>query len=327
MNAMKRRCLMTLLALPVVLAAAGSSSAQSPSATGPVKLVVGFPPGGAGDALARLLADKLKSELGTTVIVDNRVGAGGQIAAEVVKGAPADGTTVFLTNSHTMVMLPLTSRSVRFDPLKDFAPVGRLITFPQGIAVHSSVPAADLAKWLEFARTDAKNANYGVPAPGSIPHFIGYQLGVRSNVPLSPVPYKGSAPLVQDLLGAQVTAGITPASDLQQHHGGKLRVLAVNGTRRYAGLPNVPTLKELGYAEFDTLEWAGLLMPANTPRAVIDKWQPILARILGMPDVKERLAKIGMAVEPGSPELLHKLIADDLAKWAPVIKASGFKVD
>ncbi len=319
---MKRRSLMTLLSLSAALVVAGSASAQ-----GPIKLIVGYPPGGSADAVARVLADKLKNELGMVVLVENRAGAGGQIAAEFVKGAPADGNTILLANTHMMTTLPLTSKSVRYDPLKDFVPLGRVVSFHTGIAVAARVPATNLAQWLDLARADVKHLNYGVPAAGSIAQFIGYRLGVQYKVALSPVPYKGATQLVQDLAGGQVGAGINAVSDLVPYHPAKLKILAVTGTRRSAGLPDVPTLKELGYPDFDTLEWVGLLAPAKTPRAVIDQWQPVLARVLAMPDVKERLAKIGMDVDPGSPELLHKLITDDLAKWEPVIKASGFKVD
>ncbi|HEY1091603.1 MAG TPA: Bug family tripartite tricarboxylate transporter substrate binding protein [Burkholderiaceae bacterium] len=323
---MNRRSLLTLLSLPIALAAA-AAGAQSPAATGPIKLIVGYPAGGSADAVARLLANKLKNELGTTVVVDNRPGAGGQIAAEFVKNAPADGTTILLANTHMMVTLPLTSKSVRYDPLKDFVPLGRVVSFTDAVAVASSVPATSLAQWIALARADAGQANYGVPAAGSIPQFIGYGLGLHHQVSLLPVPYKGAAPLAQDLVGGQVGAGIIPVSDLQQYHNGKVRILAVNGARRHAGLPEVPTLKELGYPAFDSLEWVGLLAPAKTSRALVEQWQPILARVLALPEVKERLAKIGMDADPGSPEVLRKLIADDLASWGPLIKASGFKVD
>lgn len=325
---MQLRFLRTLLSLPIAMAAAGLANAQPSAANGPIKMIVGFPAGGSADAIARILADKLKDELGATVIVDNRAGAGGQIAAEFVKGAPADGSTVLLANTHMLVTLPLTTKSVHYDPLKDFAPMGRVVSFRSAIALASSVPATDLTKWIELARKDVNLASYAVPAPGSIPQFIGYQIGVKNKVSLTAVPYKGAAPMVQDLVGGQVSAGVVAASDLTQYHrAGKLKIVAVNGTQRYAALPDVPTLKELGYSGHDALEWVGLVAPAKTPKAVIDRWQPILSKILAMPDVKERLAKIGMDADPSTPAALHKLIADNLATWGPVIKASGFKAD
>jgi tripartite-type tricarboxylate transporter receptor subunit TctC len=307
------------------LAFAAAAGAQINTAHGPLKLIVGYPAGGSADVQARTLADKLSAELGTTVVVDNRTGAGGAIAADYVRTAPADGLTVLLANMHMMVMLPLTTKSVRYDPIKDFKPVGRIVSFYEGIAVPAELQARDVKQWLDIAAKDPKKANYGVPAPGSVAQFIGYRLGSDAKAGLVAAPYRGAAPLVQDLLGNQISAGIVPIADLVAHQqSGKLRVLAVNGAKRAALLPDVPTLKELGQPHFDNLEWTGLFVPAGTPRPIVDQLHAALGKALANKDVQERLLKLSSDPNPSTPEELSALIADDIKRWGPVVKASGF---
>jgi tripartite-type tricarboxylate transporter receptor subunit TctC len=307
------------------LAFAAAAGAQINTAHGPLKLIVGYPAGGSADVQARTLADKLAAELGTTVVVDNRTGAGGAIAADYVRTAPADGLTVLLANMHMMVMLPLTTKSVRYDPIKDFKPVGRIVSFYEGIAVPAELQARDVKQWLDIAAKDPKKANYGVPAPGSVAQFIGYRLGSDAKAGLVAAPYRGAAPLVQDLLGNQISAGIVPIADLVAHQqSGKLKVLAVNGAKRAALLPDVPTLKELGQPHFDNLEWTGLFVPAGTPRPIVDQLHAALGKALANKDVQERLLKLSSDPNPSTPEELSALIADDIKRWGPVVKASGF---
>jgi tripartite-type tricarboxylate transporter receptor subunit TctC len=294
----------------------------------PLRLVVGYPAGGSADAVARLLADKLRDEMGTAIIVDNRAGAGGQIAADHVRTSPPDGNTVLVANSHMMVMLPLTTKSVKYSPSRDFSPVIRVTSFYEAVTVATALPASSVAQWLELARKDGKGVNYGVPAPGSVSHFLGYRLGKEAKVDLQAIPYRGAAPAVQDLLGGQLEAGILPILDVVPHHqSGKLKVLAVNGNERAQLLPDVPTLKELGIAGFETLEWTALLAPAGTPKAVVDQLNAATRKVLAMPDVQERLLRLGMQSNPSTPEALAQLMADDLATWGPVVKASGFTAD
>ncbi|MET3515066.1 tripartite-type tricarboxylate transporter receptor subunit TctC [Pseudacidovorax sp. 1753] len=310
------------------LAFACAAPAQVPMGKGPLRLVVGYPAGGSADVQARTLADKLAADLGVAVVVENRTGAGGQIAADYVRGTAPDGLTVLLANMHMMVMQPLTARSVRYDPVKDFAAVGRIATFYEGLAVPAALPARDVREWLTLARTDPARGSYGVPAPGSVSQFIGFRLGSEAGVALTAVPYRGAAPLVQDLLGNQVAAGITPIADLVQYQqAGKIRVLAVNGAQRAAQLPDVPTLKELGQPHFDNLEWTGLFVPAATPAATVAQLHAALGKALAQADVKERLAKLSSDANPSTPEALTRLIAEDLKRWGPVIKASGFSTE
>ena len=310
------------------LAFACAAPAQLPTNKGALRLIVGYPAGGSADVQARILADRLAAELGTPVVVENRTGAGGQIAADYVKAATPDGLTVLLANMHIMVMLPLTSKSVRYDPVKDFLAVGRIATFYEGLAVPASMPVRDVREWLTLAGSDKLKASYGVPAAGSVAQFIGYRLGSEAKVELTSVPYRGAAPLVQDLLGSQVAAGITPIADLVQYQqAGKLKVLAVNGSKRAALLPDVPTLKELGQPHFDNLEWTGLFVPAGTPRATVAQLHAALGVALAQPDVQQRLAKLSSDASPSTPEELSALIAEDLKRWGPVVKASGFTTE
>lgn len=308
--------------------AVASFDTQAQQARPPIRLVVGYPAGGSSDALARMLAEKLKDELGTTVIVENRPGAGGQIAADHVRGATGDGSTLLVANSHMMVMLPLTSKSAKYNPAADFKPVGRITSFYEAIAVPVSVPAASVAQWMEAARNDAKSSSFGVPAAGSVSHFLGYRLAQDAKVNLLAIPYKGAAPLVQDLLGGQIHAGILPILDVAPHHqAGKLKVLAVNGPRRAQLLPNVATLQELGIRGFETLEWTALLAPASTPAPVVAQLNAALSKVLAHKEIQERLLKLGMEANPSSPEELGQLISGDIARWGPIVKASGFTAD
>jgi tripartite-type tricarboxylate transporter receptor subunit TctC len=321
---MIHRLLQTALAC-ASLAFAAAAPAQIATDKGPIKLIVGYPAGGSADVQARTLSDKLAAELGSTVVVDNRTGAGGQIAADYVRNAAPDGLTVLLANTHMMVMLPLTSKSVRYDPVKDFKAVGRVASFYEGIAVPAALPAKDVKQWLDIARADPQKASYGVPAPGSVAQFMGYRLGAEAKVNLVAAPYRGAAPLVQDLLGGQIAAGITPIADLVAHQqSGKLKVLAVNGAKRAALLPDVPTLKELGQPHFDNLEWTGLFVPAATPKPIVDQLHAALGKALANSEVKERLLKLSSDPHPSSGEELSRLIEDDLKRWGPVVKASGF---
>jgi tripartite-type tricarboxylate transporter receptor subunit TctC len=316
------------LACAALLTFAATANAQIATTKGPLRLIVGYPAGGSADVQARTLSDKLAAELGTAVVVENRTGAGGQIAADYVRAAQPDGLTVLLANMHMMVMLPLTSKSVRYDPVKDFKAVGRIASFYEGIAVPAALPAANVRQWLDIARADPQKASYGVPAPGSVSQFMGFRLGADAKAELVAAPYRGAAPLVQDLLGNQLAAGIMPIADLIPYQqSGKLKVLAVNGAKRAPLLPDVPTLKELGQPHFDNLEWTGLFVPAATPPAIVMQLHAALGKALAHKDVQERLAKLNSDASPSTPEELAALIADDLRRWGPVVKASGFSTE
>lgn len=316
-----------LILATAALFAFGTAS-QAQDFKGPVRLIVGYPAGGSADAVARMVAEGLKDEIKAPVVVENRAGAGGQIAADYVRSVPGDGTTILVANSHMMVMLPLTSKAVKYDPVADFKPIGRMTSFYEAIALPASVQATDVKQWIELAKGDAKLSSFGVPAAGSVSHFIGYKLGADAKVSLQAVPYKGAAPLVQDLLGNQITAGIQPILDVAQHsQAGKLRVLVVNGSKRAQLLPETPTLKELGVSGFDSLEWTALFVPKSTPDATTERLNAALNKVLAQKSVQERLLKLGMESHPSTPAELGSLVSSDLNTWRPVVKASGFTID
>lgn len=294
--------------------------------TKPVRILVGFPPGGGSDAIARLLADKLKDVLGVPVVVDNRPGAGGQIAAQVLKAAPADGTTLFLTHDHTLSILPLVVKNPGFDPVSDFVPVAGFATFVNAFAVSGGTPARsfnEYVQWLQAAR--GGQGAVGVPAPASTPEFLVKLLGRKYRLDLVAAPYRGSAPMIGDMLGNQIAAGVGSVQDFIEHHrGGKLRVVGVLGTQRQAALPDVPTFDELGLKGFEDLPYYGIYAPAGTPGAFIAQFSAALAQVLAQPAVHEQLTTLGLTVGHMAPGQLAARQKAYTAAWARIIRNSGF---
>lgn len=294
--------------------------------TKPVRILVGFPPGGGSDAIARLLADKLKDVLGIPVVVDNRPGAGGQIAAQVLKAAPADGTTLFLTHDHTLSILPLVVKNPGFDPVSDFVPVAGFATFVNAFAVSGGTPARsfnEYVQWLQAAR--GGQGAVGVPAPASTPEFLIKLLGRKYRLDLVAAPYRGSAPMIGDMLGNQIAAGVGSVQDFIEHHrAGKLRVVGVLGTQRQAALPDVPTFDELGLKGFEDLPYYGIYAPAGTPGAFIAQFSAALAQVLAQPAVHEQLTTLGLTVGHMAPGQLAARQKAYTAAWARIIRNSGF---
>uniref|UniRef100_UPI000D34B447 tripartite tricarboxylate transporter substrate-binding protein n=1 Tax=unclassified Variovorax TaxID=663243 RepID=UPI000D34B447 len=329
---MKRRSFASLTAA-AVLAGPGAlvgALAQPADLKGQtVRIVVGFPAGGTADAVARLFAQELQAMLGANLIVDNRAGAGGQIAAEYFRQLPADGKTLLLGNSHMFSTLPLTSRSVRYDPQKDFVPVAQLATFESSFAIASAQPAKTLPEFLAFARTHADARSYGIPAAGSGPHFIGYVIGRNAGLDLLPVPYKGGAPLLADLMGNTIPAAVDAlGSHIEAHKAGRIRVLGVTGKARQEALPEVPTFAELGYpGALSASSWVGLFAPPGSSAAYAELVASAAARVAALPTVQANLRKIGFAAAAGGPKQLQETVRNELELWRPIIKESGFRID
>ena len=324
MTSPARRGLLRTLVATAALCAAGLASAQSGKT---IKLLVGFPAGGGTDAIARLLAEHLKDELGAPVIVENKAGAGGQLAAQALKTAPADGTTLFLSHDHTISIIPQTMKTPGFDPAKDFVPVAGFATFVNGLAVSGGTPAKTYGEYLAWLRgPQAGKGVVGVPAPGSVPEFLVKVLGERNKLDLVAAPYRGSAPMMQDMLGNQIAAGVGSVPDfIENHKAGKIRMVAVIGDKRQAVLPEVPTFKELGVAGFEDLPYYGLWAPHGTPKAALDQVSAALAKVVAKPAVHERLTAMGLSVGHMSGEQLGKTEAAYTATWSRIIKASGFQ--
>lgn len=317
-----RRLLTTLVAIGA-LSLAGLAQAQ----TGTVKLLVGFPPGGGTDAIARTLADKLKDQLGMPVIVENKAGAGGQIAAQALKAAPADGLTLFLSHDHTISILPLVMKNPGFDPARDFVAVGGFATFVNALAVSGGTPAMSMNEYVAWVRSQgAGKGTVGVPAPASVPEFLVQVIGQKYKLDLQAAPYRGSAPMMADMLGNQINAGVASIPDfIENHKAGKIRMVAVLGGARQAILPDVPTFAELGLAGFEDVPYYGIFAPAGTPQAAIDRFSAALAKVVAMPDVHEHLTAMGLSVGYMTPKQLASREQAYSQTWARIIKASGFQ--
>ena len=291
-----------------------------------VRILVGFPPGGGTDAIARILAESLKDELGgATVIVENKPGAGGQLAAQALKAAAPDGNTVFLTHDHSISILPQVVKTPGFDPAKDFVPVAGFASFVNALALSGGTPAKGFNDYVAWVRSQGGKGAVGVPAPASVPEFLVKVIAEKYKLDLVAAPYRGSAPMMADMLGNQIAAGVGSIPDfIENHRSGKLRVVAVLGGARQAVMPDVPTFAELGLAGFEDVPYYGVFAPTGTPRAAIDGFSAALAKVIAKPAVHDRLTAMGLTVGHMSPEQLGQRERAYTATWARIIKASGF---
>ena len=322
-----RRTLMaraTAVALGLALPAA---TLQAQPSAKPLRILVGFPPGGGSDAIARLLAEQLKDLLGVPVLVENRPGAGGQIAAQALKAAAADGTTVFLSHDHTISILPLVTRNPGFDPAQDFVPVAGVATFVNAFAVSAGTPARDFAAYVNWVRTQGKGqGTVGIPAPASTPEFLVKLLGEKYQLDLVSAPYRGSAPMLADMLGNQIAAGVGSVQDfIENHKAGKVRVLAVLGAKRQAALPDVPTFDELGLKGFEDLPYYGLFARTGTPQRDIDRIAAAVEQVLQTASVRAQLTALGLTVGYMPPAQLAERERAYTARWARIVQDSGFQ--
>jgi tripartite-type tricarboxylate transporter receptor subunit TctC len=313
--------LRSVLALGVFTAAASLAQAQSGT---PIRLLVGFPAGGGTDAIARTLAEKLKDQLGTPVVVENRAGAGGQIAAQALKAAPADGHTLFLSHDHSISILPQVVKNPGFDPARDFVPVAGFATFANALAVSGATPAKSVNEYVAWVKSQRGGKDtIGVPAPASIPEFLVKLIGTKYKLDVQAAPYRGSAPMLADMLGNQISSGIGSIPDfIENQKAGKIRVVAVIGDKRQAVLPQVPTFAEAG---LEDLPYYGFFAPVGTPQPVIDRFGEALAKVLAMPDVRERLTSMGLTVVYMPQGQFAGRVRSYTQTWQQIIKASGFK--
>ena len=309
-----------------VLALALSCGLASAQNTKPIKLMVGFPPGGGTDAVARILAEKLKDELGTTVVVENKPGAGGQLAAQALKAAPADGTVLFLSHDHTISILPLVVKNPGYDSAKDFVPVAGFATFVNAYAVSGGTPAKTFTEYVAWVKTQGSKGAVGIPAPASTPEFLVKVVAEKFKLDLVSAPYRGSAPMMGDMLGNQIAAGVGSVPDfIENHKAGKVRVVAVLGARRQAALPDVPTFAELGLSGLEDMPYYGIFAPTGTPQATINQFGAALSKVLAMPDVNEQLTKMGLTVGYMNAQQLEQRERAYTQVWTRLIKNSGFQ--
>lgn len=321
----RRHLSRTLLAGLAALALAAPLQAQEGA---PAKLLVGFPAGGSFDAIARLLAEKLKTELNRPVVVDNKTGAGGRIAVDALKASPNDGSVMMLGPDALTSFYPFTFKKLNYDPQKDLVPVATVAEFAFGFAVGTAPKAANWAEYVAWAKKNPQSANYGIPALGAPHHFYGILLGQAIDVPMQNVPFQGSAPIMLALMGGQISSSIDVAtSQVEGHRSGKIKILAVTSEERIPQAPDVPTFAELGFKNLTGMGFNAIYAPPNTPPAVVATWNSALAKVLALPDVKEKLGVMGFSpVGKPTQELIDRRNAS-AAKWAPIIKASGFTAD
>jgi tripartite-type tricarboxylate transporter receptor subunit TctC len=292
----------------------------------PVTLIMGTPPGGAIDAYARALAQQLGKVTGGNFVVDYKTGAAGNISAEFVQRAAPDGHTLWVSTQAMMTINPSAYAALRWKQ-SDFKPIAKGVEAPLVLVTHPSVPARNLADLVKWAAAEPKAA-YASYSPGTPSHFLGFQFNERFKLNLAHVPYKGSAPQVNDLLGGQVPLGFTQLQTALPHiPTGKLNAIAVTGPQRSRFLPQVPTLAELGYKDLNTTIWFGLMAPAATPKPVIDAIEAAVVKVQADPEYRARLDAQGFDVPAESGEAFARTIAAETARWADLVKATGFKAN
>jgi tripartite-type tricarboxylate transporter receptor subunit TctC len=315
----------TLLAC-FILAFSSAVTAQADFPSRPIRLVVTVPPGGAADFIARLVGGKIAESLGQPVVVENRGGAGGTIAADAVAKAAPDGYTLLQNSITTHGVGPHLYAKLPYDPVKDFAPVSGLALLPLIMAVNADLPFRNVQELISHSKSNA--LNFASSGNGGAPHMAAELFKSVTGAPLTHVPYKGSGPAVADLVGGRVQIMFDAAPSLIAHiRSGRLRVLGAASAERNRLLPEVPTFGELGYPKVAVSLWYGLLAPAGTPKPVVEKLNREAARALTSPDVRDKLQAQGAEPMPGTPEAFASFMQEEMAKWAPVVKQAGVKLD
>ena len=312
----------TLLGL--LAAPAAQAQADKPA----LRVLVGFPPGGSADVIARLLAERLPAQLDNqAVVVDNKPGAAGRIAIEALKNSPPDGNTVIVMPSGPVVLFPLVFKKLGYDPVKDLAPISQLAGFQFGIVSGPRTGVKTVAEMLAKAKADPSTATYGSSGNGTVPHFLGLMIGDAAGIEFQHVPYQGGAPAMTALLGGHIGYNVDVISEaLEQHRAGKVRIIAVAGVQRSPLVPDVATLREQGVA-MDAGAWFAMYGPGALPAATAQRLSSAVAQTLKDPTLLAKLGAIGLDVIGSTPEQLAAVQRNDLAKWARPVKASGFQAD
>ena len=301
--------------------------AKAADYAGTVRILVGFPPGGATDVVARIIGEKLRVIMNQPVIVENKPGAGGMIATQQLKAASPDGSTIMLTIDHSHVIIPLTFKSPGYDPLRDFTALAGVASYYNVMALSSTIPAKTPAEFGAWLKANPGKANYGIPAVGSVPQFAGLLVGQSLGTPMVAIPYKGGAPLVQDLLGGQVPAAFLSLTESIEHHrSGKMHLMAVSGTSRAKSAPDIPTFQELGIKGVDKNPWLAFFGPKGMQTEFMDRFGRAVSTALADPEVVEKLSKLGNVATYANSTQLQEWVSSASLHWGPVIKASGFEL-
>jgi len=297
-----------------------------------VKVFYGFPAGSSGDIVARRVGEKIAGSSYTKniAVVDNRPGAGGRIALDVLRTAPADGASLALTPFSMLALYPHVYSKLSYDPFKDFVPVGMAAIMQHGLAVGPLVPTSvkTVQDFLAWAKVNPKDASYGSPGAGSTPHFIGALLGLASGVELKHIPYRGSVPGVTDVVGGQIAAMVTPHGDfLANHRAGKLRILATSGAKRSPFVSDIPTFAEQGFSDLVVDEWFSFFAPAKTPSGVVAAANSAVNAAVKDRSVVDALALVGLIAQGSTPTELGQSLSEQYKKWGPLIKKVGFTAE
>jgi tripartite-type tricarboxylate transporter receptor subunit TctC len=304
------------------------ASAQSDNRL--LRIIVPYPPGGSTDSLARLIGGKLQGTYASSVIVENKPGAGGRIAMEYVKNVDPNSNTMVINSSSSFSVYPYVYRKLPYSPLTDFAPVSTLCDFEFAISAGPSLPAtvktlADLVQWVNASPKD--RSQIGIPAMGTILHFTAFRVAEATGMKLTYVPYKGGLPVIQDVIGGHIPLGFNQVAEPAAYiKTGQLRVFGTSGPRRSLALPDIPTFKELGH-DVESVEWFGLLLPAKAPAADVTRLNAAVRAALKTPEVRDVFQKLNFTVRGETPEEFAKLIRSDYEQWGPVVKATGFTVE
>jgi len=318
---------MRMVTVGALMAIAGTTVAQQNYPNKPIHFIVAFPPGGGNDVLARLVGQKLTESWGQQVIVENRPGGNTIIGTEALAKSAPDGYSIMVMSS-THVIVPQLQKGVPYNPIRDFAPVATLDSQEFVLVVHPSLPANTLQEFIALAKSKPGQLNYATTGSGGVQHLATELFSLTTGVKMSHVPYKGSAPALTDLVGGQVQVHFAvPYPAIPFIKSGRVKAIAISGDVRLAALPQVPTFKEAGLPGYDVKWWHGILAPAGVPRPVIDKLSAEVAKILAMPDTKEKLLAQGLEPFISSPDQLAALMKADMAKWGKVIKDANIKMD
>ena len=310
----------------LVAATGGLQRALAQTVKKPVHVIVGFPAGGGTDVTARVLAEALRGAYASTVLVENKPGASARIAVEFVKNAEPDGSVMLFTPDFPMTLYPHSFKSLSYDPLKDFTPVGPATTSMLCYNVGPAVPASvkTLGDYVQWCKANPDKASYGTTSAGATPHFAGVMLSNEAKVPMNPVHYRGGAPALQDVVGGHIPASINPVSEsMPLHQSGTVRALAVTGAKRSRFMPDVPTAKEAGY-DVVVESWLGVFLPPKVPAAIVSALSTAMQNASQSAAMKDSLAKFASESTFETPEQFLETIKADLKRWGPVVKASGF---
>ena len=321
------------LILAGLLAALGTlgtlpAFAQAPFPSKPITMVVGFAPGGGTDTAARIIAKKLTENIGQNVIVENKSGAGGNIAANQVSKAAPDGYTIILTAPGSVAVAPHQNSNLPYDPRTDLTPITMAVVFPNVLVVHPSVPAKNVAEYIKLSITKPGSLSYGSSGIGNAGHLAGELFKIVTKADITHVPYKGGGPAMADLLGGQVPSVFASApSAVPQIKAGKIRALATTGATRSSFLPEVPTVAEAGFPGFEATNWYAYMAPGKTPRAIVELLNRELVKVLNTPEVRNQLLAQGMEPLPMTVDQLGKYIEREYATWGRVVKEAGIQAE